>query len=154
MSAVAKTTLVAGLGKIGLRDEAVGLRVVQALREKHLPEHVEVFEGSGEVDLTALFAGRDQIIVVDTADFKGRAGQFVELEAPDFLADQTNVLRHADIRRTVAVMFLRSSVPRKLTVVGVIPSATDPGEELTDEVKQQVPAIVETILQKITNNHF
>lgn len=153
MGAVAKTTLVAGLGETSTGDEAVGLRVVQALNKYRLPDHVEVFEGSGASDLTELFAGREQIIVIDAADFEGPPGRFVELEAPDFLADRANVLHHADIRRTVAIMFLRNSIPRKLTVVGIIPSAANSGTELTDEVKQQIPAVVDNILQRIRNNH-
>jgi hydrogenase maturation protease len=152
MSAAARPTLVAGLGKIGFQDDAVGLRVVQALKETPLPDHVELFEGPGASDLTELFAGRKHIIIVDTADFEGKTGQLIELEAPDLLADQTNVLRHIDIRKTFAVLYLHNRIPQRLTVFGVIPCATDPGSELTEEVKLQLAVIVRTIVERLTNN--
>jgi hydrogenase maturation protease len=151
MTTKAKTTLVVGLGQTGCQDAAVGLHVVQALKQSGLPEHVELLEGSDASDLPELLTGREQIIIVDAADFQGPAGRFVELEAPEFLSDQVT-MRHADIRRTIALMFLRSRVPRKLTVIGVIPSVTEAGPELTEKVKQQVPAVVSRILEKIRNS--
>jgi len=152
MSAVSKTTLVAGLGKPGFCDEAIGLHVVQALKAADLPEYVELFEGSEASDLTELFAGREQIIVIDAADFNGLPGQFVELQAPDLVSDQTNVLHHADIRRTMAVLFLRDSIPRDLTILAVIPACSQPGSELSDEVRRRVPEVVNAILERIRSS--
>lgn len=54
--------LVLGVGNILLTDEAIGVRVVEALMQRfHLPEHVEALDGgTAGMELLDAMANRDR----------------------------------------------------------------------------------------------
>ncbi len=59
--------LVLGVGNILLTDEAIGVRVVEALEQRfHLPEQVEVLDGgTAGMELLSAMASRDHLIIAD-----------------------------------------------------------------------------------------
>ncbi len=59
--------LVLGIGNLLLGDEAVGVRIVEALEQRYLlPPHVEVLDGgTSGMDLLDMMANRDHLIVAD-----------------------------------------------------------------------------------------
>ena len=66
--------LILGIGNILLRDEGVGVRVVEALRGRALPDTVELVDGgTGGADLLEVVADRRVVIVVDAAHGAGQA---------------------------------------------------------------------------------
>jgi len=59
-------TLVLGIGNILLKDEGVGVHVVQALHNAETPPGVELYDGGTfGIDLIDTIAGRKRVIVVD-----------------------------------------------------------------------------------------
>ncbi len=59
--------LVLGIGNLLLGDEAVGVRIVEALEQRYrLPAHVEVLDGgTSGMELMEMMADRDHLIVAD-----------------------------------------------------------------------------------------
>ena len=59
--------LILGIGNLLLRDEGVGIHVVQKMKEMELPPGIEVMDG-GTMGLNLLYyiENRDRVIVVDT----------------------------------------------------------------------------------------
>ncbi len=59
--------LVLGIGNLLLGDEAVGVRIVEALEQRYrLPAHVEVLDGgTSGMELMEMMANRDHLIVAD-----------------------------------------------------------------------------------------
>ena len=74
-------TLVLGLGNILLRDEGVGVRVVEALVERYvLPTEVEVVDGgTAGMDLLNTLAGCDHLLICDAVRISGQPGSVVKL---------------------------------------------------------------------------
>ena len=61
--------LVLGIGNILLRDEGVGVRVIEALGSHKLPAGVERADGgTAGADLVDLLADRRKVIVVDAIE--------------------------------------------------------------------------------------
>ena len=59
-------TLILGIGNLLLKDEGVGVHVVQALRGRKIPDGVEVVDGGTfGLDLIDIFAGRRKVIFID-----------------------------------------------------------------------------------------
>ena len=59
--------LVLGLGNILLRDEGVGVRVIEALAERYvMPAEVEIVDGgTSGMDLLDTIAGCDHLLICD-----------------------------------------------------------------------------------------
>ena len=60
------TTLVLGIGNVLRKDDGAGVRVIELLRERGLPESVRLLDGgTAGLDLLPYLEGADRIIVVD-----------------------------------------------------------------------------------------
>ena len=70
-----KKVVVIGIGNILLSDEGVGIRVVEELRKRELPEGVELHDGA-TLGLTLLnfLDGADKAIIVDAVKAGGNPG--------------------------------------------------------------------------------
>ena len=76
--------LILGLGNILLRDEGVGVRVIETMRELDLPPEVELYDG-GTVgaDLLDVLADREKVIVIDAISGELPPGTVVRLTAAE-----------------------------------------------------------------------
>lgn len=60
------TTLVLGIGNVLRKDDGAGIRVIELLQERGLPESVRLLDGgTAGLDLLPYLEGADRIIVVD-----------------------------------------------------------------------------------------
>ena len=82
-------TLVLGLGNVLLRDEGVGVRVVQALERVILPPDVEVFDGAtAGVDLLDVLADRRKVVVINAIAGDSPPGTVLRLTPADLAPRQ------------------------------------------------------------------
>ena len=83
-------TLVLGVGNILLRDEGVGVRVVQAMERMELPPGVEVFDGAtAGLDLLDVMADRRKVIVIDAIESDDVPGTVIRL-GPEHLMPRSD----------------------------------------------------------------
>ena len=77
----AKPVLVLGLGNVLLRDEGVGVRVVERLQRAYrLPDYVELVDGgTGGMTLLDVIANRDELLVIDAVKAGHLPGTVVKL---------------------------------------------------------------------------
>jgi hydrogenase maturation protease len=153
MSEKGAKTLIAGLGHLGMRDKGFGVVVIRALQHLQLPETVELFEGAPESDLSDVIANRQNVIMVDLVDAAGDPANLLVLSPGDFLNGQTVRLYHAEIVKTLALTYLMGCAPLKVRVIGVIPLDCSPGQDLSEPVRRQMPAVIDAILDEVRNNH-
>lgn len=66
--------LVLGVGNVLLTDEAIGVRIVEALEQRYeLPDYVEVLDGgTAGMELLEMMADRDHLIIADAVVSKKR----------------------------------------------------------------------------------
>lgn len=139
-----------GLGNILLRDEGVGVRVIEALAERYvLPPEVEAVDGgTAGMELLNLIAGCDHLIICDAVKEDSPPGtvmKLVDAEIPTFF--QTRYSPHqlglADVLATLA---LTDEAPRVVTLIGVVPFDLELGLELSPEVEAAVGKAVEEVV--------
>ncbi len=76
--------LVLGIGNILLRDEGVGVRVIEKLQLMDLPDGVEVVDGgTAGADLLDVIAEREKVIVIDATDVNAEPGGIVRFTAAE-----------------------------------------------------------------------
>jgi len=76
----APTILVLGIGNVLRKDDGVGIRVIELLRERKLPDHVRLLDGgTAGLDLLSYLEGANRIIIVDALLSDSPAGSITIL---------------------------------------------------------------------------
>ena len=133
-------TLVLGLGNPVLRDDGVGLHVVDRLRERGVPPGVHLEQaGTPGLGVLELIAGYRRLVIVDAIDLGDEPGSIHELSAPD-LAEMAPVhtcsAHEADLPTALALgRQLGLPLPEEIFIVAVQVQDTHSfGEECTPPV--------------------
>ena len=153
--------LILGLGNILLADEGIGAHVAQLLQKESLPANVEVVDGgTAALDALLLVEGIDKLVVIDAL----RAGQKPgTIYRAKFLVEEKNrltelfagqggskiSLHQIGLIDALAVAGRLNCLPEEIVIIGVEPSNVDWGLELTDQVAQKLPEIINMVLKEI-----
>lgn len=142
--------LVLGIGNLLLGDEAIGVRIVEALEQCYLlPPHVEVLDGgTSGMDLMDVMANRDHLIVADAVLSGDEPGSVVMLRDDEIPAMFTRKVSPHQLGLADVLMALRltGEFPAKLTLVGVVPQTLEPGIALSPVVRQAIEPALHQIM--------
>lgn len=154
--------LVLGLGNILLKDEGVGVHVVEQLQKQPLPGNVEIVDGgTASMDVLLLNQGIDKLVVIDAVRAGKKPGTIynVRLKAKErdglsqiFSCDPKISLHQVTLFDALAIAERTNCAPKEIVIIGVEPKEINCGLELTNEVKQRIPDIVNIVLSEIKND--
>lgn len=137
--------LVLGLGNILLRDEGVGVRVVQAMERMALPPDVEAFDGgTAGLDLLDVLADRRKVVIIDAADGEGAAGSIYRFVPADLAARCRPGVSLHEVGLLEALTAARQlgAAPQEVVIIGVKPAEVSWGLDLSPEVARLVPRLI------------
>lgn len=142
--------LVLGLGNPLMRDEGVGVRVLEVLGGTlQFPANVELVDaGTMGMSILPLFRECDYLLIVDAVDGTGEEpGTVVRIQPEDFAQNQVMHSLH-DIRfvDVLGAAELMGSRPAAECVGVQIEDMSDLGIGLTPAVQEAVPRAVEAVL--------
>jgi len=149
-------TLVIGLGNPLLRDDSVGLRVVQQLRPLLAGySDIEIVEDyRGGLRLMERMVGFDRAIIIDAICTGAKPGT-IHLLSPDDIPTQRSASAH-DVNLPTALKFGRTSgahLPANEAIFLVGIEAADiqtfDDEKLTPEVEASVSLAIEAVLSAL-----
>jgi len=153
--------LVLGLGNILLKDEGIGVHVVTELQKRNLPGSVEVIDGgTAGLDILLLQEGPYKLVVIDAIRAGQKPGTIYESR---FKAGETDrltkvfegkkrlkiSLHQVGLIDALVVAEKTGCAPDEIVIIGVEPKEMDEGLEPTDQVKQRIPEIINTVLEEI-----
>jgi hydrogenase maturation protease len=150
---MAKQTLVLGLGNLLLRDEGIGVRVVERLQECYeFPDSVWVMDGGTQgLDLLPYVEDADHLLVVDALDLGAEPGTLGRLEGeeiPAFLDIKISP-HQMGLADLLAAARLRGLLPQELVLWGVQPGVIEVGLELSPPIAAQVDTLVSNVLTEL-----
>jgi hydrogenase maturation protease len=144
--------LVVGIGNPLLRDEGVGVHVVNRLQEMDLPPGVEVVDGgTNSYDLVDFFCQSGRIIIVDAMKAGGQPGIIYRAPLKELgLKPEENAvsIHQMHFIEAMHMVNLLGHYPETL-VFGVEPDIIDWGTELSPEVERSLPRVVDLVRQEI-----
>jgi hydrogenase maturation protease len=150
--------LVLGVGNILLKDEGVGVHVVQTIEAQvaagdlALPEGVEVCDGGTlGMDLLDLIEDRRKVIVIDAVEVDAAPATVLRFTAED-LARREAVdlsLHQLGLFEMLAMARYLSRAPDVVVIFGIVPKDMSPGLELSAEVAAVVPEVIQRVLAEI-----
>ncbi|RLM18579.1 hydrogenase expression/formation protein [Brenneria alni] len=143
--------LVLGIGNLLLSDEAVGVRIIEALAQRYTfsPQIDIVDGGTSGMELMDAMAGRDHLIVADAVLTGQAPGNVAVLRDSEVPALFTRKISPHQLGLSDVLMALRltDEFPRKLTLVGVEPESLDVHIGLTATIKRAIdPALQQIIM--------
>ncbi len=147
-----KKTLVLGIGNLVLKDEGVGIHVVQALESEKLPPHVDILDGgTGGVGLIGELESYKNIIIVDATLDHSQCGT-IKMLKPKFSSDYPRLLSSHEfgLRDMIESMIVRETIPEIDLITISVKDYQDIGMELSSEVQKAVPKVVK-LIKEIVN---
>jgi hydrogenase maturation protease len=144
--------VILGVGNLLLSDEGVGVHVANKLMEMDLPAGVEVIEGGTDgFRLMNVVTEADRLIVVDAVKGGSPPGSIYRFDIKDAPSSpdafKTSV-HQIGILEVVHLSELIGQTP-ETTVIGVEPGSLEMGMELSPEVQEKIPKIIELILEEV-----
>jgi len=140
--------LVLGIGNILLKDEGIGCHVVHALQQMSLAD-AEIIDGGTRPDILFLIEGVDKLIVVDAVRGGGMPGQIYKFGLRNVARECKPSWSLHDMSVLDALLLTRPWRNGDITVIGIEPKEIDWGLELSAEVREKIPQIIEIILAEL-----
>ena len=145
--------LVVGIGNVLLRDEGIGCHVVHALEGIPLPD-VEIIDGGTCPDVLQLLEGADKLVIVDAVKGGGMPGQIYRFHPEDITLEQKPLLSLHDtsLIDSLKLMQLWHNIGEAV-IIGVEPGELSWGLELSPELQEKMPQIIDAILEELNNTN-
>ena len=145
--------VIVGIGNVLLRDEGIGCHVAHALERVPLPD-VEIIDGGTCPDVLQLLEDADKLVVVDAVKGGGTPGQIYRFRPEDITLDQKRVLSLHDMSLidSLKLTQLWHNI-RETVIIGVEPRELSWGLELSPELQEKMPQIVDAVLDELNNTN-
>jgi len=145
-------TLILGVGNILLRDEGIGVRIIERLKQRQFPEDVELVDGgTAGADLIDILSDRHTVFIVDSAQSNAIPGTLLKFSTENCTPQEVSSLslHELDIPQTLAMTRLLGCAPEKVVIFGIVPETIAPGLELSQTLKQKLPFYINAIYQEL-----
>jgi hydrogenase maturation protease len=143
---------VVGVGNILLKDEGIGCHVAHALEGSSLPD-VKIMDGGTCPDVLQLLEDADKLVIVDAVQGGGTPGQIYRFHPEDITLEQKPLLSLHDMGLLDNLMLMRLwHNIGEAVIIGVEPREINWGLELSSELQEKMPQIIETILAELSTS--
>jgi hydrogenase maturation protease len=142
--------LILGIGNILLRDEGVGVRVVETVLKGDLPAGVEVLDGgTSGAGLIDEIADRHKLIAIDSMQAGASPGSVFRLGMDDLLRDPDQLSLHEfGLLDTLMMARRLGCAPGEVVIFGIQPKDIRTGLELSPEIEALIPGLVKLVLSE------
>ena len=149
METTGKNTLVLGLGNLLLGDEGVGVHAAQALM-KECFEDVEIQDtGTAILDALPALERADRVIVIDAMKGHGDPGTIYRVPMDQCTGNTCIGSLHGFDLRSVLTL-AGCETPPEVLVLGVEPAVIEWSMELSPQVKDTLPRLLEAVRKEIS----
>jgi len=147
-----RPVLILGIGNILLRDEGIGVRVIEQMRKRQLPDNVELVDGgTAGADLLDTLAEREKVIVIDAVQTNHAPGTVLRLNVDDLVKPDGigTSLHELGLCEALAMTKQLGCAPGNVIVFGIKPEKIESGLELSETILQSMPKVIELVLKEI-----
>lgn len=145
--------LILGCGNLLLKDEGIGVHLVEALKQKDLPENVTIIDGgTAGFDLISFIQQAEKVVIVDAVKAGGEPGDIYCFGPEDFETENSLKTSLHDINLKGIFRIIRKigSLPN-IKIIGVEPQEIAYGTELSPKLKEMLPKISKIVLKEISD---
>ena len=144
---------VVGMGNLLLKDEGIGVHVVQELQNRPLPQDIdlEIIDGGTSPDTLYMLEDVDKLIIVDAVQGGSEPGAVYRFSPDQVDLEPRLVTSVHQISLIEGLRLMRQSgrEPEETVIIGVEPAEIGWGLELTPQLARRLPQIIEVVLKEI-----
>ena len=148
----AQKVAVVGIGNLLLKDEGIGIHVVEILKKANLSKEVELIDGATlGLDLLYLMEGKDKVIIVDAIDANAKPGTIFKFSPQDIKdKEKTKLSLHqVGLLEVLELNEVRSERTPEIVVFGIQPQEIDWGMEPTPLIQEKIPKLVNLVIEEL-----
>lgn len=138
---MSKNVVVLGLGNILLKDEGVGVHIIEIFQERYdFPDDLDIYDGgTSGIDMIDFIANRDHLIIADAVKTGDPAGSIVILKDDDVAAffKQKISPHQLGVSDLLALLEVSNERPKEMTIIGVVPMDMGTGLEMSEPIRGQ-----------------
>jgi hydrogenase maturation protease len=143
---------VLGIGNLLLKDEGIGVHLVQKLTSVVDNANVKIIDAGTYPDFLCLVDDNlDKLIIVDAAKADDRPGTLYRFNFDDADLNSTLPVSIHDIGvlGSLKMLALFNREPKSTVIIGIEPKTIDFGLELSPEIEDKLPEIMKLVLKEI-----
>jgi hydrogenase maturation protease len=143
------------VGNVLLSDEGVGVHVAHELIKTDLPSNVSVVEGGTDgFRLIDIITEADRLIVVDAVRGGDEPGSLYRFDIDDVKHSPEGFKTSVHQIGILEVIDLSELIGKKphTTVIGIEPKSLEMSMELTPEIQEKIPRIIELVREEINRS--
>ena len=145
--------LVLGVGNLLLKDDGVGVHLINALRDTPFPENVQLIDaGTVSHQLISLFHETDYLILVDAVSANDVPGSLYRFTPDDidFLQSGYKMSLHEMTLVDILQMAEMTGAKPEAVIIGIQPKDVSSWSlELSDEVQAVVPRVKALVIEEL-----
>ena len=143
---------VLGIGNLLLKDEGVGVHLVQKLAVIVNDANVRIIDAGTYPDFPSLIDDNlDKLIIVDAVKTGDTPGTIYRFSFDDVFIEAALPVSAHDISllHSLKTMALFNKQPKSTVIIGIEPRTIDFGLELSPEIEDKLPKIIDLVLNEI-----
>lgn len=144
---------VIGIGNLLMADDGVGVHAIQALRERYgSPAGLTFIDGGTMgLDLLPYIEEAARLMLIDAVDFGEPAGTVKVIEGPDvkMFLDLKFSVHQIGIPDMLFAASFKGVLPSEMCLVGMQPLDIELGLELSPDVQEAMPRLIEAVLERL-----
>ena len=157
-----KKILVLGIGNLILKDEGIGIHVIERLKNLPLPPDVEVIDGGVlSYKLMYIIEGRKKVIVINTMKADGPPGtiyRFTDADIEKIRGDKKLTIQEFEFLDELGMSKFIKKNPDEIVFIGIEPE--DTGEKglmlesgLSPTLEKKIPEIIDMVMREIKTDN-
>ncbi len=148
-----KPVLVLGIGNVLMKDEGIGVHVVNRIMESEdIPDDVEVLDGgTAGLDLVPYMQGRRRIIIVDALAVEDEPGSIYRFKPEEGSEKGRGYSMHeVGILQVIRALRMTGENP-EIEIIGIVPEDISTLEmELSGALQSALPRAVSAVFEAIS----
>lgn len=143
---------VVGVGNLLLKDEGIGVHTTYALQQIDIPHNVKIVDGGTSPDFPYDLKEVDKLIIIDAVKTGGQPGTIYRFHPHDMDIESEGIisLHELGLEQSLRMMRLMGNEPKETVIIGIEPKEINWGTELSAELQQKIPEIINAVLKEIS----
>jgi len=145
--------IILGIGNILLKDEGVGVKVIERLkRDYKFPSNIELIDGgTAGFGLIDLLEGAEHLIIVDAVQGNDEPGSIYRFKFEDMPSSISKKFspHQIGILETLTLKKMLGKIP-DTTIIAIQPKdCSNWGTELTPEIENKIPDMINLVIEEV-----
>ena len=147
-----KKIVIIGIGNVLLKDEGIGIHVINELEKYKLPSNVEIYDGgTGGFKLIDLMHGANKVIFIDAVETGKAPGTIIVFKSEDVrltYQKRKYSLHDTDLLEVLKMASLLDNTT-EIKIIGIQPKKIKYSTTLSQELKDSIPNIINIVFKEI-----